>query len=158
MGALTQSQIAAEVAAGRTVLLRNGNSFTIIDTTAEVPADDPTIAAGLTDLSAASSNFVDHLTIAEAKNIIVGTTTGTKIGTSTSQKLGFFNKTPVVQPVGANQAALTDSTGGTAAFSLVDVTGSHSQSILNANFASLARLVNQLRSDLVTLGLIKGAA
>lgn len=31
-------------------------------------------------------------------NVILGTTTGTKIGTATSQKLGFFNATPIVQP------------------------------------------------------------
>lgn len=36
--------------------------------------------------------------VADAKNIILGTTTGTKIGTATTQKLGFFGKTPVVQP------------------------------------------------------------
>lgn len=31
-------------------------------------------------------------------NIIAGTVTGIKIGTSTSQKIGFFNTTPIVQP------------------------------------------------------------
>lgn len=31
-------------------------------------------------------------------NIVLGTTTGTKIGTSTSQKIGFWNATPVAQP------------------------------------------------------------
>lgn len=39
-----------------------------------------------------------NIQIADAKNIILGTTTGTKIGTATTQKLGFFGKTPVVQP------------------------------------------------------------
>lgn len=34
------------------------------------------------------------------KNIITDTTTGTKIGTATNQKLGFFNSTPIVQPTG----------------------------------------------------------
>jgi hypothetical protein len=37
-------------------------------------------------------------TIADGVNLAFGTTTGTKIGTATSQKLGFFNKTPIVQP------------------------------------------------------------
>ena len=49
-----------------------------------------------------SGNFI----FADAKNIAVGTTTGTKIGTSSTQKLGFFNATPVVQP-----AAVADATG-----------------------------------------------
>jgi hypothetical protein len=42
--------------------------------------------------------------IGEANDIAVGTTTGTKIGTATTQKLGFFNKTPVVQPVAVADA------------------------------------------------------
>lgn len=33
-------------------------------------------------------------------NIITDTTTGTKIGTATNQKWGFFNATPIVQPSG----------------------------------------------------------
>ena len=32
------------------------------------------------------------------KNIITDTSTGTKIGTATSQKLGFFNASPIIQP------------------------------------------------------------
>jgi hypothetical protein len=33
----------------------------------------------------------------DGKNVKLGTVTGTKIGSSTSEKLGFFNKTPVSQ-------------------------------------------------------------
>lgn len=53
-----------------------------------------------------------------AGNIITDTTTGTKIGTATTQKLGLWNATPIVQPttavagatrVGGGGAALTDS-------------------------------------------------
>jgi len=43
-------------------------------------------------------------TIADALNIAVGTTTGTKIGTATTQKLGFWNATPVVQPTAVADA------------------------------------------------------
>ena len=43
-------------------------------------------------------------TIADALNIAVGTTTGTKIGTATNQKLGFWNATPVVQPTAVADA------------------------------------------------------
>jgi hypothetical protein len=32
------------------------------------------------------------------KNIILGVTTGTKIGTAITQKMGFYNATPIVQP------------------------------------------------------------
>lgn len=37
------------------------------------------------------------ITLADAVNLVVNATTGTKIGTSASQKIGFFNATPVVQ-------------------------------------------------------------
>jgi len=43
----------------------------------------------------------------EAKDLQLGTTTGTKIGTGTTQKLSFWNATPVVQP-----AAVADASGG----------------------------------------------
>ena len=40
-------------------------------------------------------------------NLIFGTTTGTKLGTATTQKLSFWNATPVVQG-----AAIADAAGG----------------------------------------------
>lgn len=48
------------------------------------------------------------LTAAEGINIAVGTSTGTKIGTSTSQKLSFYNSTPIVQPTGNIKTALSN--------------------------------------------------
>lgn len=36
----------------------------------------------------------------DSSNIVFGTSTGTKIGTATSQKLAFYNSTPIVQPTG----------------------------------------------------------
>lgn len=38
------------------------------------------------------------LTLADSANIIVNATTGTKIATATTQKIAFWNKTPIVQP------------------------------------------------------------
>ena len=98
------------------------------------------------------------LTVADASNISFGTTTGTKIGTSTSQRLGFFDKTPVVQPAGASQAALTNSTGGTADGTLAAVSGTGDDTDINNNFTELHVLLNEIRTALVNLGLIKGAA
>jgi hypothetical protein len=51
-----------------------------------------------------SNKTLSGVTIADATNIILNTTTGTKIGTATSQKLGFFNQTPVVQPTAVADA------------------------------------------------------
>ena len=44
------------------------------------------------------------LHLADAGHITVGTTTGTKIGTATTQKIGFYNTTPVVQPAAVANA------------------------------------------------------
>ena len=52
----------------------------------------------VTDLTVAND-----ITIAAAGNVILDTVTGTKIGTTTSQKLGLFNAAPVAQ-----QAATAD--------------------------------------------------
>lgn len=41
------------------------------------------------------------ITLTDAANIVVNATTGTKIGTATTQKLGFWNATPVVQTTGS---------------------------------------------------------
>jgi hypothetical protein len=51
----------------------------------------------LTDDSSLTYSTSTGLTITD-KNIVLGTTTGTKIGTATTQKLGFYNATPIVQP------------------------------------------------------------
>ena len=43
-------------------------------------------------------------TMADAKNIIVGSNTGTKIGTATTQKLGLYNTAPTAQQAHINDA------------------------------------------------------
>lgn len=47
------------------------------------------------------------VTVTDAVHFALGTSTGTKFGTSTSQKIGFFNAAPVVQPTN-----VADPTGG----------------------------------------------
>jgi hypothetical protein len=65
------------------------------------------------------------VTLWDAANLAVGTTTGTKIGTATNQKLSVYNATPVVQG-----AAVADATGG----SVIDVEG---RAALNALLARI---------------------
>lgn len=62
---------------------------------------DDSADAGIT---ASTATFSGNVTVS-AVNIVTDTTTGTKIGTATTQKIGFYNKTPVVQP-----AAVADAT------------------------------------------------
>lgn len=68
------------------------------------------------------------LSLTDGAGINTGTTTGLKVGTATSQKLGFFNNTPVVQPT-ATPADATD-------------------------LASALTLINDLKAKLISLGLV----
>lgn len=59
-------------------------------------------------LSTGNLKFID------AKNFEFGATTGTKIGTATTQKIAFWNKTPIIQPTtGITGAALVSNVGTT---------------------------------------------
>lgn len=71
-----------------------------------------TTSGGSATLQLKMDNAGD-LTFTEGNNLIFGTTTGTKIGTGTTQKIGFYNSTPVVQQT--DGAALTNNvtSGGT---------------------------------------------
>jgi hypothetical protein len=51
------------------------------------------------------------ITISDGYNLGVGTTTGTKIGVSTSSKLAFFGSTPITQPANINVVSGLINTG-----------------------------------------------
>ncbi len=88
----------------------------------------------------------DAITHTDGKDVSVGTGTGTKFGTATGQKLGFWNAAPVVQPSGAAQAAPAAYVTG--AFGLDS----------DANMQALYDLVVAMRTALVNAGLMKGSA
>lgn len=79
------------------------------------------------------------LTIGDANNIVINTTTGTKIGTGITQKIGFWNATPVIQSTGY---AITNKT---------------SDKTLDCNATSideLADVLGTLIDDLKTYGIL----
>jgi hypothetical protein len=98
-------------------------------------------------LGAGATTLDGTLTLGD-NDIVAGDAAGTKIGTATTQKLGFFDATPIVQPAGADQAAVA-TTGAT------DVTPF---GYTEAQANEIVTLVNEMRSVLVNLGLMKGAA
>lgn len=51
------------------------------------------------------------VTLTDAADVAVGTGTGTKIGTASGQKLGFWNASPAVQPAAIANLSVTASTG-----------------------------------------------
>lgn len=83
---------------------------------------------------------------------------GVQIGSAASEKVGLFGVTPVVQPAGANQAALTDNSGGTASDTIAAIGATYDQAEVRNAVASLAAKINTLRQDLIDVGIIKGAA
>lgn len=89
------------------------------------------------------------LTLADAVNIALNTTTGSKIGTATSQKLAFHNATPVIQRAGAAQAAAA-ATGATNTTPYGYTTSAQADAIVT--------LLNEIRAVLVEKGIMKGSA
>lgn len=73
---------------------------------------------------------------------------GMSLGSSSAELVSFYAATPVAQPSGASQAALAT----TAA-----TTGAATYGLTSAQANGVITLLNQIRSDLVTLGLIKGS-
>jgi hypothetical protein len=101
-------------------------------------------------------HFGDSVDLASGKNItliagniITDTTTGTKIGTATGQKLAFHNSTPVIQRAGAAQA-LVATTASTNVVPYGFTTSAQADAIVT--------LVNEIRDALVEKGIIKGSA
>lgn len=105
--------------------------------------------------------------LAEGQDLSFGTSTGTKLGTATSQKLGLFGVTPIIQPAHADQAAVTlGNTNG--AIGGLTISAAYSQAEVQAlrdacetladDVRALSTLVHALRTAGVNLGTIKGAA
>ncbi len=152
------------VASGGTLLVESGGTLTcdgnaVIDSTAEL------VYSGGISITTVDATITDV-------NVILGTTTGTKIGTAVGQKLGFWNATPVIQQASANQAALTavttagsNVTASGAGLSLIgDTTSVNQAAAIMADFTALREdvlqmsvLLTAIRTALVTTGLIKGA-
>ena len=90
------------------LLLGNGTSaFTGVTTSSGISGalSDET---GSGSLVFATNPTLSGATFANGTNIVLNTTTGTKIGTATNQKLGFYNATPIVQPTGNIITALSN--------------------------------------------------
>ena len=87
--ALTSGRIPFATTNGR---LTDSSAFTFAGTT-------------LTVTNIAATTHSGNLTMADAVNIPVGTGTGTRIGTAASQRIGFWNTTPIVQPTTSVAAA-----------------------------------------------------
>jgi hypothetical protein len=130
---------------------------------------------GFNRSSSAGYSFIDQ------KNLTAGTGLSLRVSIAsagdtpmviadngaTGGRMGFFTiaaaGAPIAQPANANQAAITDSTGGTASLTLAAIaagaayTQADMVAVKNA-LASIAATHNAIRAALVGLGLIKGSA
>lgn len=79
------------------------------------------------------------LVLDDGVNLVVGTTTGTQIGTAATQKIGFFGTAPVVQP---------------AAYTPTNVTTDRSYDADATTLDEVADVLGTLIADLQSLGLI----
>lgn len=98
--------------------------------------------------------------MADYQYIGEGRADGCIVFSSATKKGAFFGKTPIVQPSGAAQAAVATTAITTAATTTTPwgfATSTQADN-LAAIVAANRTLVNQMRADLVSLGLIKGAA
>ena len=89
--------------------------------------------------------FGKDLDISGDHDLIIGTSTGTKIGTAATQKIGFFNATPVVQQSGVNEG-----TGFTAGSG----TPTKDDSTFTGNVGSTAYRINDIVKALKNLGIL----
>jgi hypothetical protein len=84
------AEFLAGVRARVTAISANTATFVLASGVFSVPSVSTVCQTGQT--------VSNSLTLADGANLAAGTTTGTKLGTATSQKLGLFNATPIVQP------------------------------------------------------------
>ena len=101
--------------------------------------------------------FQKDIEMFDARNIHIGATIGTKIGTKTTSKIGFFNKAPVVQQTdGAgltNNVTAGGSTDVIATYSDLSTYANDANAIRN-DLYQLARKVKIIGDALRTLGLL----
>ena len=84
---------------------------------------------------------------------------GYAVGQSATDLVGFWGATPIVQPSGAAQAAVTDGSTGTAAPTngIAPLTGTYNSTLLINAIATLAAQGNAIRNALVSVGIIAGS-
>jgi len=92
-----------------------------------------------------SSDVVQFAIDSNGRDFILDTTTGTKIGTSTTQKMGFYNATPVVQQNG---------TGETTGFTAGAGTGVNDDSTFTGNVGATAYRISDVVKALKNYGLL----
>lgn len=136
----------AGTAAGALALKGSTSGTATLQTPAVAGTVTLTLPAVTDTLAVLGANsFTASQTLADAANLVVGTTTGTKIATATTQKLGFYNATPVVQQA---------TTGTTTGFTAGSGTTVRDDSTFTGNSGTKAYTIGDIVLALKNLGLL----
>ena len=132
--------------AGGALAFKGSTSGTAtLQTAAAAGAVTVTLPAVTDTLAVLGANtFTGAQTLSDV-DIVLGTTTGTKFGTATTQKLGFYNATPVVQQA---------TTGTTTGFTAGSGTTARDDSTFTGNSGTKAYTVGDIVRALKNLGLL----
>lgn len=137
-------------AASKALVLSAGKVIATITSLTSTTLVTGTVKALDATTAATIANSTGVLTISaglslSAVNVSTDTSTGTKIGTGATQKLGFFNATPVAQQSTTGTVTGYTSVGGSAVLS---------QSTFTGNSGSTAYTIGDIVLALKTLGFL----
>ena len=129
------------------------------EATDELVISDGGVTKKITAANAAKAawELSGNKTLYDGANIVLGTTTGSKLGTATTQKLGFYNAAPVVQPAAVADLAVTFTANAPAAADgSITVADGNSPTVgeLLEYCVELEAKLEDLLAKLRTLGLI----
>lgn len=135
LGAFTAAQLNTAVSDGTVALVADTLAVFAATTSLQLLGviSDETGSGAL--MFATSPTITTSLIMADAANIVINTTTGTKIGTATTQKLSLWGVTPVVQPTAltSQETTITFTEPGGADYALQDVTNSTPYGFVDAD-------------------------
>ena len=125
--------------------LGNASDTTLSRSAAGVLAVEGVVVPTISSSDTLSNKTLAGVTISDAGNIVLNTTTGTKIGTAAGQKIGFYNATPVIQQAG---------TGETVGFTAGGGTGVTDASTFTGNVGATAYRLSDVVKALKNLGIL----
>jgi len=119
------------------------NSITATD---ESSYTNTLVAFGSNSVTFSALTLSSDLTLGSGDNIVLSTTTGTKIGTATNQLLGFYNQTPIARPssTGVTTNGFTQGSGNNV----------HPSSTFTGGIGTNAYTISDVVAHLKSLGLL----